>query len=455
MVVLALVTVGAPIGVFVSQGSQVQAEAEARANRPVQRHTVARGLVEVTVNAIGRTEANTVNRLTFTSAGRIVELPAQVGMRVREGDLLARQNSQNAELALESAQLALDLAVLRRDQLLAGPDETQVRIAEANIDAARGAVVAAASAVTPADVQAAQLQVQAAEQALADAQQARNTAAGGQSDQTYALLDARVGQASFNAEIARLQLAQVQRGSPSAVGAAQARVEQAEAELARLLAPPSDAELERAEAAIAQAQLGVDSAQAALDRLSLRAPFDGVVTAVTIEIGALAAPGLPAVEVTDLTPLRLTVQVDEIDVRQIREGMPARVTLDALPDREIAAELERIAVVATNINGIVNYDVDVRMSDEDPRARPGMTAEAVFAVETRSDVLVVPNEYIRIDRLTGDAFVNRVLEDGTLREIPVTLGLQGQGVSEVTAGLREGDVIGVDLAGDAIGLFGG
>ena len=50
--------------------------------------------------------------------------------------------------------------------------------------------------------------------------------------------------------------------------------------------------------------------------------------------------------------------------------------------------------------------------------------------------LIVPNQYIRLDRQRNQAFVNLVQPDGKLREIPVTLGLQGQDRSEVTTGLK-------------------
>ena len=60
-----------------------------------------------------------------------------------------------------------------------------------------------------------------------------------------------------------------------------------------------------------------------------------------------------------------------------------------------------------------------------------------------------------LDRAQGDAYVNLLQPDGTLLEIPVTLGLQGQDVSQVSAGLTEGDVIAVDLAGDSLSIFGG
>ncbi|MBL8131986.1 MAG: hypothetical protein JNL42_09020 [Anaerolineae bacterium] len=96
------------------------------------------------------------------------------------------------------------------------------------------------------------------------------------------------------------------------------------------------------------------------------------------------------------------------------------------------------------------------MTAADSRVRLGMTAEAQVVTQRQEDVLVVPNQYIRLDRRGGAAFVNLVQPDGSLVETAVTLGLQGVDSSEVVGGLRAGDVVAVDLGSDALpGLGGG
>lgn len=70
-------------------------------------------------------------------------------------------------------------------------------------------------------------------------------------------------------------------------------------------------------------------------------------------------------------------------------------------------------------------------------------------------MIVVPNEYIRLDRRGGTAFVNLLASDGTFSEVQVTLGLQGQSSSEIMDGIRIGDILVVSLAGDTPVGFGG
>lgn len=448
LVLLTLLTLALPAAVFAL-----------RANRPqtpvsnLQRYTVARGDVDVTVSAVGQAEADRSAGLSFALPGRIVALLVEEGETVAAGDVLARQADDAQQIALAQARLALQLAQLQKDRLLAGPDEAQIVVAQANVSAAQGQVRSIQNAVSSDDLHAAQLAYEQAQAAVAAAQHDRAFGSGTQAQ--VDLLDARVGQASFNAEIARLNLETLQNGSGAALNAAYARVSQAQAALDQLMAGASDAEISRADAAIAQAQVAVERAQAAADRTLLLAPFAGLITAVNAEVGALVAPGVPVVTLVDAEPLRLNVQVDEIDVRAIRVGQAASVKLDALADVQLGATVEAVALVPNNNNGIISYETTVRLDETDPRVRVGMTADASVVVESRRDVLVVPNQYIRLDRQRGGAYVNLVQADGALREVAVTLGLQGQDRSEIRAGLQSGDVIAVDLSADRISLFGG
>lgn len=448
LAVLTLLTLVLPAAVFALRASRPETPVST-----LQKYVVERGDVDVVVSAVGKVQADRSAGLSFALPGRIVETLVEEGDTVKQGDVLARLDDTVQQIALQQAQLGVQLAQLQKDKLLAGPDDAEIAVAQANVSSAMGQVRSVQNAVSPDDLHAAQLSYDQAQAALESAQHDR--AFGNGTQEQINLLDAKVGQASFNAEIARLNLETLQNGSPAALNAAYARVAAAQAALDQLKAGATDAQISRADAAIAQAQVALDRAQAAEDRTLLTAPFDGLVIAVNAEIGALVASGFAVVQIEDTSPLRLVVSVDEMDVRTIRVGQPATVKLDALPDAPLNATVEDVALVPGSDNGIVSYDTTVRLDNADGRVRVGMTADASVVVESRQNVPVVPNQYVRLDRQRGGAFVNRVQPDGTLEEIPVTLGLQGQDRSEVTAGLKPGDVIAVDLTADRISLFGG
>jgi HlyD family secretion protein len=447
LILLFIFVMVAPFVVFINAQSSTTSGSSQRLES-LQVYRVGRGDVELSVSAIGTLEAAQDTNLSFTSGGRITDVYVQRDDYVLAGDPLVRLESTVQQLAYEQAVLNLENAELALQDLLT-IDENQLALAQAAVDSALGGYYSLTGAVRPEDIQAAQLAYDQALINFNDAELARNTAQPGE----FQLLDAELGESSFNLEIARLQLEQIQNGNPAAQGAAWARVEQAQAELARLQAGPTQSQIDAAQSSIDRAEIQLEQATDDLGRTTLVAPYDGVVATLNAEVGSLAAPGTTVVQLVDISPLQLAVQVDEVDVRLIDVGLPVRVRLDALQDVILQAEVTRIADAGTNVNGIVTYDVQIELLQEDQRARVGMTADATIVIEQKTDSVFIPNLYIRIDRFTGEAFVNVLSETGMLTEIPVTIGLQGQENSEVLRGLEVDDLIAIDLGGGGLNEF--
>ena len=234
-------------------------------------------------------------------------------------------------------------------------------------------------------------------------------------------------------------------------------VEQAEAELERALAGPTDLQIEQAETRVTQAQAQLERAESTLNDTIIRAPFDGYVAQLDVEPGALIAPGTPVARMVNVEPLSVTVQVDEIDIGQIEPGQTANVEVDALPDALLDAVVARLALVGQPTEGgIVNYEAEIELTESDPAVRVGMTAEANIIVNQETDVLRVPNAFVRRDRRTNEAFVERLNpETDKFEEVSVSLSLLGEEYSAVTDGLSEGDILRADLTGNQFELFGG
>lgn len=452
LIVLALMTLLLPPAVI---AVSLRSQSANAVGDSVQLYTVQPGDVEVVVAAIGAVEAVDSARLGFLSGGRVAEVLVTPGDYVEAGDPLLRLEDGAQRIAYEQAQVAQAMAALQLERLLQPVDETAVRVAEASVNSAWGAYRSVSEAVSDEDVRAAELRYEQALTAIEDAQQARYNADAGLVEEAYRLLDAQVGQATFNAEIARLQLESLRNPDSAQRNAAYARVLQAQAELERVKAGPVQADIDRAEVAVDQATAEVDQARAALERMTLTAPFAGVVGAVNAEVGALLGPGVPVIELVSAAPPALTVAVDEVDIRKVALGMAARVQLDALPRVRLPASVEQIALVGRSDGGIVSYDVRLVLGEIDPRLRVGMTAEASIVVAEQRDVLVVPNFYVRLDPRSSLSFVNVLQPDGTLAEVEIQLGLRGLERSEVLAGLRAGDVVAVDLSGSGLSFIGG
>lgn len=455
LLLLLILLVALPLVVY-SQVNQPDTGGGAVRLSTLQLYEVESGTVALTVSAIGAVEPAQQVNLSFLTSGRVQDVFAVQDAYVVAGDELVYLENDIQRITYEQAALGVTRAELDYEDLIT-VDDTQIALAQAGVDSATGQFLGIVSAVTPADIEAADLQYQQALTASEQLREERSIAGSdfGFESREYDQADARYGQSTFEAEIARLRAEQLRNGNALQAFAASLNIDVAQAELNRVLAGPTQAELDTASTNIEQAENALTAANDTFGRTILTAPFSGVVTQLNVEEGSLVAPGLAVLQLMDVSTLGLTVQVDEIDIGLVEVGQPVRVALDPLPDVTIPATVTAIAPFGTPSGGIVSYDVDIELDGSDPRVRVGMTAEATIVIDEVVDTLFVPNLYIRRDRNTGQAFVNVLREDNTVDEVEIEIGIQGRESSEVLSGVDVGDLVALDLSGNTLDLFGG
>jgi HlyD family secretion protein len=315
--------------------------------------------------------------------------------------------------------------------------DADLRAAEAQLAAAQLQLRAAEDANEELADQATHAALQAAQQAVAAAQ--------ARVDQLRQGPDTAAAQGSAAAAAARLESARAeyerQTAGPTAAQRAQgeSQLADAQASLAQLQAGPTAAQRASAEAAVEQARLALADAEEALAKATITAPFDAVVTTVFVQPGEIAAG--PVVAVVDLSSLEVVLQVDEVDVGSLAVGQPATITLESYPDTEIAAEVASIAPAAgASVTGLVTYDVRLRLGESSVPLLAGMTANATLVTAEKTDVLLVPNEAIQVDRTSGTYSVRRQVGE-TVEEVEIVIGLRDNQFTEVREGLSAGDVL--------------
>src|SRR6185503_2070403 len=187
------------------------------------------------------------------------EILVHDGDYVEAGTPLIQLKNRVQVIRFDQANLNYETAV-RQYQDLTIVDENDLTVAEANLQSAQGQYSGVANAVSPETIQAAQLQYDQALVAVDGAQKARQNASPTLSDESIALLEAKVGEATFNAEIARLHLEDLQSSNSGELGAAGARINQAEQQLAQVKAGASQFDLDQAQVTIDQALMQLDQA---------------------------------------------------------------------------------------------------------------------------------------------------------------------------------------------------
>jgi len=189
-------------------------------------------------------------------------------------------------------------------------------------------------------------------------------------------------------------------------------------------------------------------ARVELAKTVLHAPFDGIVTEVSTELGEWITPSPPGVpippviEVLDPDAIYIRIPLDEADVGSVREGLPVRITLDAYPGREVMGTVTRVAAfVSDQIDQNRTFDIEVELDDVEfaRKLLPGSSADAEVILDARDDVLRVPSYAL----MEGGRVL--VVRDEHLVESTVETGLRNWQFTEVVSGLARGDPVVVSL----------
>lgn len=429
---------------------------------------VERGSINSTVSATGSIEPEAQVALSFRSAGRVSQVLVAVGQTVSEGQLLGQLDTADLQLALEQANIAVQISQAQLKKLETPPSENDLAAAQASVAVAQASVASAEAALASAQASYDQLlagpsaeqlavqqaSVRQAEATLRQAQQAY--------DQVKDLPNvgalppaAQLEQATIAYEVANAQLA-VTQAPPTAAQTASALAQIAQAELTlrqartnlltaqinltKLIEGPSDEDIEIARAQVRQAELSKLQAERSLENARLKAPFAGIVSQVNVRQGELYSGGLPAIVLTDLNSFHMTVLVDELDVGQVQVGQTVRLSLDALPDADISGEVVRVSPTASQVGGVVAYEVEIIPSQTDAPLKAGMSATAIITTAQVDNVLLVPNRYIQLDRETGRAYVQKMVGGAPVLQ-EIQLGLRNDRFSQVVAGLADTDEV--------------
>jgi HlyD family secretion protein len=323
-------------------------------------------LPEGLIQANGRIEGDHIT-VASKFSGRIQSMLTQEGDVVKAGQTMVLLDDTQARIRVTQAEkavatlrakveaLEIDLEVMRKDVPLA-------------IDAAEAEVEHSTAMYAKAEA----TEQQAQRDALRFQQLASQGAASRQGEERAALALTTSRNdltASRNAVIrARRQSAQVKLGWQ--------RISVKEGEL-----KATRAQLEQFEAALAEAE-------SILADLIIKAPSDGVVLTRIADVGEMASPGTPLLDLVDLDRLYLKVFVPEVEIGKVRVGLPARIRTDCFPDRDFPATARMISSRAEfTPKEVQTHDERTKLVyavklylDENPDhcLTPGMPADAVI-----------------------------------------------------------------------------
>jgi HlyD family secretion protein len=347
--------------------------------------TVMRTGIEQHLVASGRVRVVTRVQLTAQAPGRITQVAVREGQRVQPGDLLARIDEQEARAAVAEARAGVAQARGRVEQLrevsavVAGE---QLREAEANFRRAESELIRIEALAKTGDVAARDLEE--ARRVLDIAVAARAAAHAQQQAATARGADARVALSALRESEARLAAAQVR---------------------------------------LAQTRVVASQAGIILDR--------------QVDPGDIVRAGDTLLELAGEGETEIVIEPDERNLAWLRVGQTGKASADAYPDQIFDAQITYIAPAVNRQRGSI--EVRLRVPDPPATLRPDMTVSVDLTVATKKAALTVPTEAIR-NAATAAPWV-LVVDAGALVRRDVTLGIAGEGRSEIASGVSEGDIV--------------
>jgi HlyD family secretion protein len=200
----------------------------------------------------------------------------------------------------------------------------------------------------------------------------------------------------------------------------------------------SQTEVASTEAQAAQAQAAYESAQDALSRSSVRAPFDGIVYSLPVKLGAFVQVGDMLLQVADLSHVLVRAFVDEPDVGRLQMGQKVEVTWDAVPGRIWTGTVNSVPSTVKRSGNRNVGETTCLIDNKDLRLLPNINVGVTIVVAEHNNVLTLQRDALHIE--DNKPFVFRIV-DNRLKRQAIEFSLQNLTRVEITSGLSEGDAV--------------
>ena len=237
----------------------------------------------------------------------------------------------------------------------------------------------------------------------------------------------------------------------------------ADLEKARTALATAEAAVLATERRVAQARAGLDSAQDMLSKTTIRAPMDGTVTAKRIEEGEVAVigvqnqPGTVLLTISDMSVVEAEMEVDEASIPNVKEGLEARVRVDAYPNQTFDGVVTEVGhspiVKTTGSNEAIKFKVKVQIKNPPEGIKPGLSVQADILTGFRAQALVIPIQALvvrDVERKPGEKPAPGapreeegvyLFDSGKVGFQKLKTGLLGETSLEVVEGLKGGETI--------------
>ena len=181
---------------------------------------------------------------------------------------------------------------------------------------------------------------------------------------------------------------------------------------------------------------------------NIRATLSGTILEIPVEVGdqVIAAnnfnAGTSVAIIADLSQMIFEGKVDEAEVGNLTNGMKIIVSMAAIPDKEFDAKLKFVAPKGTEEGGAVQFKIEAELTlDDDTFVRAGYSANGALVVNSKTDIMVIPEAVLQFDRRTQEPYVEIEISDQNFERRELETGLSDGIKVEVLSGVEMTDNI--------------
>ena len=381
-------------------------------------------------------------------SGTLEEIKVKLGDRVKEGEVIAKIESREfllgvkqAEAAFSAAQTQWNLAkATAQTEFFSNLAQVQsaLKVAQANLDKIRKGAREEEIERVDAAYQQALANAQTTEKDLNRARD--NYEKGAISDQQFdgAQLQFRVAQAGLESAKANLDL--IKKGAREEdIKVVEAQVEQTQASLKNLEslkeAKSWEAKIKGVQAQAEQAEVALGLAKIRLEDCTIKAPISGIISKRFVDVGAMVGPTQPLVSIVDIDTVKLLTHVSDEDLDKVKLTQEVEVKVGTYLNRSYEVKEINISPVMDPLSRKI--EVKINISNPDYLLKPGMFPKIKLWGE-KKNVLLIPKGAVVKKEEKEQVFVVR---DNRAYLQKVIVGLEKDGLVQITKGLKEGDQV--------------
>lgn len=203
-----------------------------------------------------------------------------------------------------------------------------------------------------------------------------------------------------------------------------------------------------------KARLGLKSAKVQratlleqINKTSVKAPFNGVVTAKLNEEGGFAAPGAPLLQITDISTLRFTINIPESDLVQFQSNQSYKISTDVFPDISLSG---KISMIGSKANMGNSFPIQFQVANtKNLSIKSGMFGKVSLSETKQEQGILIPTSAIIEENGIAKVYV---IKNGKAVLQAITTSKTIGNKTLVSSGLNENDII---VTNGFINLFDG